>query len=119
MNPNIVHQQHSSIAVVICSVGRSEVLEATLESVFAQTLPPSQIILSVTTSTDLSASTKRDRRVEVIISAKGSSIQRNKAIEKVNRQCKMVCFLDDDVELDRHYLEYIHDEMSANGEIAV
>jgi GT2 family glycosyltransferase len=30
-----------------------------------------------------------------------------------------VCFLDDDVELDRHYLEYIEDEIAANSEIAI
>jgi GT2 family glycosyltransferase len=119
MNSNIVKQQRSDIAVIICSLGRSDVLDTTLQSVFAQSLPPSQIIISVTTADDLSSTTRRDCRIEVVMSPTGSSIQRNKAIHSVNRECKIVCFLDDDVELDRHYLEYIREEMSANPEIAV
>jgi GT2 family glycosyltransferase len=36
----------------------------------------------------------------------------------VNRECNLVCFLDDDVELNRHYFEYIQDEISTNSEVA-
>jgi len=46
-------------------------------------------------------------QVQVVISRRGSSVQRNTAMSFIDPRCDIVCFLDDDVELEPRYFEHL------------
>ena len=95
-------------AVVIASHGRPADLAETLLSVEAQTLQPSQVILSVADSSDYSETLGPRLTNQTVVSGRaGLTRQRNNAVLKVDPTISFVTFLDDDVELASSYLEAI------------
>lgn len=93
-------------AVIIPSMGRSEVLRDTLASISRQTSIPALVVLVVTTAADLPQGELMPG-VEAIITDKGSSVQRNAGLRHLPAGMKFVSFLDDDVELEPEYFERI------------
>jgi len=100
MNP----VKSTSVAVVLISKGRPEILDDTIDSVLAQKLAPSQVLVVVPGEQDLP---RRDRggAVQNIVGPLGICVQRNAAIDAIPIETDLVAFFDDDFELRPDYLE--------------
>src|SRR5437762_9228296 len=94
-------------AVIICSTGRAQILAETVASLFEQTVRPIQTVVSVPCLDDVAPETRNMSEVQVVISPRGSSVQRNTAVSFIDPRCDIVCFLDDDVELEPRYFEHL------------
>jgi GT2 family glycosyltransferase len=94
----------SSVAVIVVSKGRPEILKETVEGLLHQTLKPSQIIVVVPSAEDLPAREMPDA-VEIHTGVTGLCRQRNLGLEKVAPNTDYVAFFDDDMELRSDYLE--------------
>ena len=93
-----------TVAVAIVSKGRPEILDDTLQSVFRQTVKPSQVVVVVTCEGDLPLGDWGDA-VQTIIGPTGITPQRNLAIDAISSAVDFVAFFDDDIELRPDYLE--------------
>jgi GT2 family glycosyltransferase len=93
----------SSVAVVVISKGRPEVLDDTLDSVAGQTLRPAQTLVVVPAQGDLPLK-DRGGEVQHIVGPLGICVQRNAAIAALSPDIKYVAFFDDDIELRADYL---------------
>ncbi len=89
--------------IVIPTSGRADLLYETVVSLQAQTHPPQLILISAADADSVLKETCALPRVEVFIAPRrGSSAQRNAALERVSTPYTL--FLDDDVELAPNYL---------------
>src|SRR6202044_1504532 len=95
-----------------------QILAETLPSIFAQSLAPAQIILSVTSPEDIPASSWESHNVVTTIGAKGLCTQRNRALLEIPKTVEFVAFFDDDIELAADYLQCATDFMRAHSNIA-
>jgi GT2 family glycosyltransferase len=85
------------VAVVVASLGRPESLDHLLHRLAGQTKLPSQVVLSVATESDLPAGRKVPFQLNVIVETpRGSTIQRNRALDLVESTTDIVVFYDDD-----------------------
>jgi glycosyltransferase involved in cell wall biosynthesis len=94
----------TSVAVVLISKGRPDILDDTVDSVLAQKLKPSQVLVVVPGEQDLP---RRDRggAVQNLVGPLGICVQRNAAIDAIPSDTEVVAFFDDDFELRPDYLE--------------
>ena len=91
-------------AAIIASTGRPTVLAETVASLRAQTVPPDLILISVADPADVLAETASLPGVLVIRGPRGSSVQRNRALDHLGASADLVSFFDDDVELPTDHL---------------
>lgn len=82
------------IAIAVASIRRSEELGQLLAQLERQTLKPAQIILSLESRAD--APLDLPAGLDLILGPKGSSCQRNRALDAVRPDCDVVVFFDDD-----------------------
>lgn len=106
-------------SLIIPSVGRPAVLAATVTSLARQTAPPDEIILSVTGEADFTPGTAKCPGVVIVVGPRGSSVQRNRAIDRVHAGAHVVTFLDDDVELAPEHMEWVRRLFAERGDVAV
>ena len=111
-------QSFSLISVVIASKGRPQILAETLPSIFAQTLTPAQIVLSVPSPEDIPTSGWQSHNIVTTIGATGLCAQRNRALLEIPDPVEFVAFFDDDIELKADYLQRATDFMQANSGVA-
>jgi glycosyltransferase involved in cell wall biosynthesis len=109
-------QKAASVAVVLISKGRPEVLDETIDSVLAQTLRPSQIIVVVPGEQDLPRRQRGDA-VLCLVGPLGICVQRNAAIDAIPADTDIVAFFDDDFELRSDYLEIASAFLAKNPEV--
>ena len=88
---------------VICSAGRPGMLHESVLQVVGQTVP-CRVVLSVVDEADVLPATRELPGVSVMMGPRGSSRQRNLALDSIAHQPECVLFLDDDVELERTYV---------------
>jgi GT2 family glycosyltransferase len=93
-----------SISIAIISMGRPEVLDDTLESIFRQSQQPQQVIVVVPSEEDLPRKAW-GKSVQFIVGIQGGCVQRNKALEAIPLSVDYVGFFDDDFELRKDFLE--------------
>jgi GT2 family glycosyltransferase len=87
------------IAVLIASTGRPNDLRHWLDHIRAQSLQPVQVIWSVADESDLPADSDGSldlAKVDIVLGPKGSSHQRNTALDKVRPDADLIAFFDDD-----------------------
>lgn len=106
-----------SLAVVVASLGRPDVLAELIEDLRNQTQPPEHILLSVTCEADLPDRAKQDQDVTVLVGPKGSCVQRNTAIAHLPEACDLVLFCDDDYVPSRHMAERLRAFFTANPDL--
>lgn len=107
------------LTAVIPSTNRAGVLHETVISLARQTRRPDEILISVVDAErDVLEATRELPGVRVVTGPKGSTHQRNTAIDHLHPACTLVSFLDDDVELHREYLAHCYEFMSKHSEIA-
>ena len=93
------------LTAIIPSTNRASVLHETVAGLARQACPPDEILLSVVDpGRDVLPSTLRVSGVRVIAGPKGSTYQRNTAIDNLRADCTLVSFFDDDIELHPEYL---------------
>ena len=109
-------------SLIICTYMRHKALLTLLNSVKGQTLYPDEIIV-----VDGSANNETQRSLElnsfknlsyfkVGSKNKGLTKQRNFGINKLSKHTEIVCFLDDDTELERDYFEILIDTYNKKPE---
>ncbi|MDT0643030.1 glycosyltransferase family 2 protein [Zunongwangia sp. F363] len=105
-------QQESKIFnLIICTYKRPDSLRRLLESVALQTLYPEKILIidgspSLETKQMLAENNFQNTEYyKVEEKDRGLTKQRNFGVGKVNSECEIVCFLDDDIILAKIYFE--------------
>lgn len=106
------------VVVVVCSSGRPHILHESMVSISAQS-EPCDVVLSVQSPNDVLEETAALPRVTVVMGSRGSSVQRNRALQSIPHQPECVLFLDDDVELDGDYVRELLAAYRRHPEIAV
>jgi GT2 family glycosyltransferase len=96
--------RENSIAVVIASTQRADILSKTLVSVTNQSRRADEIIVSVTSETDFPEK-PFPSYVRRILSRPGASAQRNAGVDALMSRPLFVAFLDDDLVLHSDYLK--------------
>ncbi|MFW2590106.1 glycosyltransferase family 2 protein [Sagittula sp. SSi028] len=89
---------NARIALVICSVGRAEIVADLLPWIVRQTVAPSHIVFVVTKLEDLPVDEVQHLlpEAQILISEKGLPRQRNMGLDAVQAECEAVFFIDDD-----------------------
>jgi hypothetical protein len=92
-------------AVVIATKGRRQALSRLLQILEQQTLPPSLVVISATEDADVDGELPTWMNVDVIFGSPGTSIQRNRALDSLQRRSDVVFFFDDDFVPSPHWIE--------------
>ena len=95
-----------NLALVIASADRPDVLHETVISLYRQQVLPAQIILALPGDEHVRRETRGLPGVEIVLSQKGLTRQRNRAIEALAPGVDVVTFIDDDAELRDDYLAW-------------
>ena len=96
-----------NVSVIICSANRPSTLHETVTSLTHQTDRPDEVIVCVPDEASAMPETIALSMTRVIIGPRGSSSQRNRAIDQLSPGCDLVLFLDDDVELAEDFIAAI------------
>lgn len=107
-----------TIAVIVASLGRSQILGELLVELARQTLVPQCVILSVTDLADLPTNLDAHDNVEVVIAPKGSCVQRNRALDSVQDRYDIMFFCDDDYVPSRFAIERLVRLFATDPDIA-
>lgn len=107
----------ASLCVIIASVGRAPILRKTVDRLADQTRPPDLVVVIGHQADDIAGLDQATGRVVTALSAKGSSRQRNHAIDMVAGQFDILVFLDDDIVLADDYLEQAERQLSSRPEL--
>ena len=107
------------LTAIIPSTNRANVLDETVVSLSKQTHPPDEILISVIDpERDVLPSTASAPGVRILTGPRGSTQQRNTAIENLRPDCALVSFFDDDVELHPEYLFHCRAFLREHPEVA-
>jgi GT2 family glycosyltransferase len=109
----------ANVAVIVCSADRPLILHETLASLAPQTRPPKEVLVCVPDEASVLPATRFLPRTRVIVGPRGSSVQRNFAIDRLTPGADLVLFLDDDVELARNFIATISDTFAGCPEVVV
>lgn len=96
-----------SHVVIIPTVGRRELVARTAAHLARQTTPPALLVISVPAAADAPVLDGLPFPVEVVTGRKGTTAQRNRALESVLDRCELVTFFDDDFVPAPDYLEIV------------
>lgn len=94
-----------SITVLVASLGRPDALADLLVALAGQSLSPARILLSLTDPADAPPSIPPGLPVELLYGPKGSCAQRNTALDRIDADCDLIFFCDDDYLPSRFALE--------------
>jgi len=89
-------QKELSVAVVVASLGRPELVEQMMNLMSAQTCAPDLLLFSVVSDADIPASFHDSATIRAIRAPKGLCAQRNAAIEYLGGEYDIILFYDDD-----------------------
>src|SRR3984957_8723219 len=108
----------TSPVAIFCSINRPEMLHESILCAVRQTVA-CQIIVSVPEDKDVSAETRALDFVTVVTGRRGLTAQRNHALRSIHGSPEAIIFLDDDVELDKYYVEQILRTYREHPEVAM
>ena len=97
----------NTLAVIIASLGRPDWLEGLLGRLAQQTVRPGRIILSLETSNDAPKTIPENLFIEVVYGPRGSSVQRNRALDLLGPEIDIVAIIDDDYVPSRYFVEKV------------
>jgi glycosyltransferase involved in cell wall biosynthesis len=107
------------VSIIICSFSRPGCLHDTVVSVLKQTHSPEEILIACPSLEHVQQRTLELETVRFVKSDRGSTIQRNAALDQVNRAAQLVAFLDDDIELCPSYFDHMVGLFSRDPELVV
>ncbi len=103
--------------VVIPSTRRPDVVGATVQQLLAQTTPADLIVVCVAHEADVPAGLADLHHVDVVLSERGSAVQRNTALAHVHSEANLVTYLDDDIVLAADYFERMRTFMAREPDV--
>jgi hypothetical protein len=103
--PNSPMRATTRTAVVVATKGRPQALQRLLRVLERQTLPPSLVVVSATEDADLGKHLDTCMPIDVIMGSPGLTIQRNRALDRIQKRCDIVFFFDDDFVPSRYWIE--------------
>lgn len=106
-------------AVILCSVGRLQVLHETVIALNRQTVSPITIVLSLCDAASVLPETVRLPGITIVEGPRGLTTQRNTGLNAVPPTVEYVLFLDDDAELAPNYLSSMEDLLESRGDVAI
>lgn len=107
-----------SSAIIFASINRPQMLHESVLCAVEQTVP-SQIVISVPGEKHVLPETLALPGVELVIAGPGASAQRNAGLRRVSSREGVVFFFDDDVEIERHYVENMLDLFARHPELSL
>lgn len=112
-------RKRQSLAVVIASCGRPSLLPRLVSYLCGQTLLPDEIVLSVPDASHVGPLPALPFPLRILTGPKGSSTQRNTALEYVLGRFDIVTFFDDDFIPAHNYLDLAEQALSTHADWAV
>jgi len=113
----VVDTKRLSLAIIIASTGRPREILQWRERLAEQTLAPDLFCLAVASPDDLPMLDNWPIPCEVVVSAKGLTVQRNAALDHVIDRADIVAFFDDDYVASRTLVEDVVDVFRAHGQL--
>lgn len=107
-----------SVAVVVASLGRPELIGQMASLMKEQTSRPEMLLFSVVSDADCPGGLVRSNRLQVIKGRKGLCAQRNSALEWLAGRYDIVVFYDDDFVPSRFSIERIRQFFATHPEVA-
>ena len=92
------------MSVIICSVGRPEVLDATVQSLLRQSVPVDEILIGTPSIVNVLQSTLQHPKVTLLLTPTGLTVQRNACLSQVQPSSELIAFFDDDMEFAAGYI---------------
>lgn len=106
------------IAVVVASLGRPENLAMLLDRLALQTHLPSQVVMSLESDADAPPPADFPFIVDRIFGPRGTCVQRNRGLDMLSPDIRIVVFYDDDFVPSRFAIEGIERFFSAHPDIS-
>ncbi|HPF97452.1 MAG TPA: glycosyltransferase family A protein [Mangrovimonas sp.] len=109
--------------LIVCTYMRSDSLLRLLNSVRIQTLCPDKILIidgSTNQETQKMIEDQQFKNLEYFLVGeeyRGLTKQRNFGISKISESCDVICFLDDDTELETNYFEEVIGVFNSRPEV--
>jgi len=110
-------QESLSVAVVIASLGRPDLLNCMIKRMAAQSVPPKLLLFSTVTPQDLPEDFVETEHVKAIFAPKGLTRQRNAALDLIGESCDIVLFYDDDFVPSLHAIENVSRFFAAHPDV--
>lgn len=107
-----------SVAVVIASLGRPDLLDKIIERMAMQTVQPDLLLFSTISPADLPENFCDAENVKAVFGAKGLTRQRNTALGYLGNRFDIVLFYDDDFVPSLHSVERVANFFSDNPDVA-
>jgi len=104
--------------VVIATRGRPQAVSRLLQVLEQQTLPPSVVVISATEQADVGSHPNTWLNVDVVLGSPGTSIQRNRALDRLQSHCDVVFFFDDDFVPSPYWIERAVRILGSNPSVA-
>lgn len=96
-NDTLDSNTRRNIAVIVATKGRPECVQPFLQALDSQTCKPRHVIYVITSQRDIPDGIDNlGLAVNVIVSSAGSSLQRNRGIDRIQSEAEILIFFDDD-----------------------
>lgn len=95
----------TSLAVVYATLGRPDVVRASVDRLASQTRPPDRLVISTVSAADVAGIDRSPMKPEILFGTKGLCAQRNRALVQLIRDVDLIVFFDDDFIPADDYLE--------------
>jgi hypothetical protein len=105
------------IAVGIATVGRPQLLRASLDELVRQSRPPERVVICAPCADEVGPAAD-DGKIEVVLGPRGLTRQRNAILDRV-RDCDAVVFFDDDFLPTPSYLEVVERVFTACPDVVM
>jgi GT2 family glycosyltransferase len=105
-------------AVVVATKGRPQAIGRLLQVLEQQTASPAAVVISATENSDVGTLPAVSSHVDVIFGSPGTSVQRNRALDRLQDRCDVVFFFDDDFVPSPHWIERTVRVLASNPDIA-
>lgn len=106
-----------SVAVVVASLGRPDLINAMIERMASQTVQPQLLLFSTVSPGDLPEDFVERDGVKAIFGPKGLTRQRNAALDHIGQSCDIVLFYDDDYVPSLHAVENVARFFAAHPDV--
>jgi GT2 family glycosyltransferase len=120
LNPPAKPNSRFRVVIGIPTVGRAGILEGTVKAITNQTYMPDLVLISVANEQDAAALDRLSLpfQIEVLISKKGLTAQRNRIIDELG-QADLLLFLDDDFLMAPDYIEQMVNVFEQNPDVVL
>lgn len=105
-------------AIVVATKGRPQAIKRLLQVLQRQTLPPSLVVISATEIANVGTHFDTSLKVDIILGSPGTSIQRNRALDRLQDDFDVVFFFDDDFVPSRYWIERTVRVFGADRQVA-